>query len=375
MKRLLLLTHLYLGLFSALFLIAISLSGAVIAFEPELNQLVHPQLTTVDPVTGPIDWDQTRALVEREAPGWKVIRFYFPARPQDSTYLRLRSTATHRIRHVYVNQYTGQILGSTEDGSNWIIKVHDLHVNLLSGKVGNTLVTAATLMLGALSITGMVLWWPLRIFRLRRGRLNAGTNRDLHTTIGFWSCLTMFAFSVTGLGLHYQTGKLLTLLEMGSAQSRLTGYGTSIGGMLRTAEEALPGTKIPRLILSEKPGEPIFIYQQFPEDKTPAGRSFTTLDPRTGAVLSTGSSRTAPVLQTALVQWTRELHTGTILGLPTRILAVFFSLLLTVLAVTGPFIWINRQRAKAKGRRALDRHRQSGKPARAKEPARTAAGS
>ncbi len=374
MKRLLLLMHLYLGLTSALFLIAISLSGAVIAFEPELNRLAHPNLTTVEPAGGPVDWDRTRALVERQAPGWKVIRFYFPARPGDSTYLRLRSTATHRIRHIYANQYTGKILGSTEDGSNWIIKVHDLHVNLLSGKIGNMLVTAATLMLGVLSITGIALWWPLRIFRPRRGRSNAGTNRDLHTTLGFWSCTAMFAFSVTGLALHYQTGKLLTLLQTGSAQRSMPGHGTSIGGMLRSAQEALPGTTIPRLILSERPDEPVFVYQRFPEDKTPAGRSFTTLNPRTGAVISSGSSRKAPLLQNALVQWTREVHTGTVLGLPTKILAVFFSLLLTVLAVTGQLIWINRERAKRIGRRALDRHRRSAAPTQSQQSATTAAG-
>ena len=70
----------------------------------------------------------------------------------------------------------------------------------------------------------------------------------------------------------------------------MPGHGTSIEGMLATAREALPGTEIPRLLLPEKKGDPVFIYQRFPEDKTPAGRTFTTLDPDTGAVLSVGSS-------------------------------------------------------------------------------------
>jgi uncharacterized iron-regulated membrane protein len=96
---------------------------------------------------------------------------------------------------------------------------------------------------------------------------------------------------------------------------------------------------------------------RFPEDKTPAGRSFITLDPKTGTVLSVGSSRTAPLLQTALVQWTREVHTGTLFGLPSKIAAVIFALLLTVLAVTGPMIWLNKQRATARGRKALRQHK------------------
>jgi uncharacterized iron-regulated membrane protein len=152
--------------------------------------------------------------------------------------------------------------------------------------------------------------------------------------------------------LHYQTGKLLDLLNTANTAKSMPGHGTSIEGMLATARETLPGAAIPRLLLPEKKGDPVFICQRFPEDKTPAGRSFTTLDPKTGAVLSFGSSRTAPFLQTALVQWTREVHTGTIFGLPTQILAAFFALLLSVLALTGPLIWINKQRAAVRGRRA-----------------------
>ena len=133
----------------------------------------------------------------------------------------------------------------------------------------------------------------------------------------------------------------------------MPGHGTTIEGMLRTARETIPGSTIPRLLLPEKAGDPVFIYQRFPEDKTPAGRSFTTLDPKTGAVLSFGSTRTASALQTALVQWTREIHTGTILGLPTQIAASFLGLMLSVLAITGPAIWMSKQWALAKGRRAL----------------------
>src|SRR5215469_11566417 len=164
MKKLLLYLHLYIGLAAALFLIAISLSGAVIAFEPELNRAFHPELTNVQPAGTQLDWDTFRARVEAQTPGWKLIRFYFPERPDLSTYVRLRNTSTHKIRHVYANQYTGQVLGSTEDGSNWILKVHDLHVNFLSGKIGNQIVTWSTAALLLLSLTGIVLWWPRKVF-------------------------------------------------------------------------------------------------------------------------------------------------------------------------------------------------------------------
>lgn len=353
MKKLLLNVHLCVGLVAALFLIALSISGAVIAFENELNRAFHPQLTNVVPDGRVLDWDTVRDRVEQQAPGWKLIRLYFPDRPDLSTYVRLRSSTTHRIRHVYVNQYTGTILGSTEDGSNWILRVHDLHVNLLSGKIGNQIVAWSTFGLMLLSLSGVILWWPRKVFRFQRTPSLVRLNRDVHYSVGFWSFLAMFAFSITGLGLHYQTGKLPNLLNTPSAAATMPGHGTSIEGMLRTARETLPGTTIPRLLLPEKAGDPVFIYQRFPEDKTPAGRCFTTLNPKTGAVLSFGSTRTAPLLQTALVEWTREIHTGTTLGLPTQIAASFFGLMLSVLAITGPLIWISKQLALAKCRRAL----------------------
>lgn len=358
MRKWLLYIHLYVGLVAAFFLICISISGSIIAFEPELNHAFHPELTNA-PVTGPrLSWDDFKARVEQQSPGWKLIRFYFPDQPDRSTYVRLRNTATHKIRHVYVNQYTGQVLGSTEDGSDWIIRVHDLHVNFLSGKAGNKIVTWSTVGLLLLSITGIIVWWPRFTFRFHRDSPLPRLNRDLHMSLGFWSSLAMFGFAITGLGLHYQTGKLLDLLNKPSAAAAMPGHGTTIEGMMQTAREALPGAEIPRLLLSEKKGDPVFMYMRFPEDKTPAGRSFTTLDPKTGAVLSVGSSRTAPLLQTALVQWTREIHTGTILGTPTKIVVVCFALGLTVLAITGPLIWWIKQRAIWHGKKVHRKKRQ-----------------
>jgi uncharacterized iron-regulated membrane protein len=352
-KKFLAMLHLFVGLTSSFFLICMSLSGAVIAFEAPLNRLVHPELTKVVPTGPALSWDEVKARVEQEEPGWKLVRFYFPDRADWSTYVRLRSKATHKIRHVYVDQYTGAVLGSTEDGSNWILKVHDLHVNFLSGKAGNQIVTWSTVALLLLSLSGIVLWWPRKVFGVASTAPAARLNRELHYTVGFWSFLAMVAFAVTGLGLHYQTGKLLNLLNTASATRNLPGHGTTIDGMLEAAREALPGADIPRLLLPEKAGDPVFIYQRYPEDKTPAGRSFTTLDPKTGRVLSVGSSRSAPFLQTALVQWTREVHTGTLLGVPGEILVSLFASMLVVLAMTGPMIWWNKWRASARGRKAL----------------------
>jgi uncharacterized iron-regulated membrane protein len=55
-------------------------------------------------------------------------------------------------------------------------------------------------------------------------------------------------------------------------------------------------------------------------------------------------SRTGPLGFRIVKLWNREIHTGDILGWPTRIIAAAASLTLPLLAVTGPLIWWNRRR-------------------------------
>jgi uncharacterized iron-regulated membrane protein len=68
MRKLLLNLHLYVGLAAAFFLVWLSVSGAIIAFEGELNRTFHPQLTNVKPEGQPMNWDDFRARVEQQLP-------------------------------------------------------------------------------------------------------------------------------------------------------------------------------------------------------------------------------------------------------------------------------------------------------------------
>jgi uncharacterized iron-regulated membrane protein len=65
-----------------------------------------------------------------------------------------------------------------------------------------------------------------------------------------------------------------------------------------------------------------------------------------GTVLYTRSARTVHLPTRLFREWNREVHTGDILGWPTRILACLMSLMLPVLAVTGPLFWWNKKRVR-----------------------------
>jgi uncharacterized iron-regulated membrane protein len=351
MRKLLLRTHLYVGVAACLFLVILGLTGAVIAFENELNRSINPWLLRVQPRSTQLAWETIRRTVEQQQPQWRVQRIYMPATDSDSTYVRLVSRADGKTREIYVDQYTGETLGRKELANQLIWKIHDIHVTLSMGNAGGRLVVAASIGLLALSLSGLYLWWPHKIFRFRMAPQLARTNFDAHRVLGFWSSAAMFLFAVTGINLHIQTGGVLfDMMDAKSSSIASAGHGTTADGMLQSAQEAVPGAR-PMRISFWGDGRPVLVQMRFPEDHTPAGRTAVTLDPRAGKVLTVVSSRTAPMIYTALVEWNREIHTGTIVGLPSRVVAAALSFLLTVLAVSGPMIWANRKLLRARGRR------------------------
>ena len=66
----------------------------------------------------------------------------------------------------------------------------------------------------------------------------------------------------------------------------------------------------------------------------------------TDDVLRFDNTRAIPVVLKYARMWNGEIHTGEIFGWPTRILACIFSLAVATLAVTGLWIWWNRNRAQ-----------------------------
>jgi uncharacterized iron-regulated membrane protein len=73
---------------------------------------------------------------------------------------------------------------------------------------------SGSLALLCLSLSGLHLWWPRKVFRFRRAAQAARINYDLHRTLGFWSSLAMFLFALTRVNLHIQTGgKLFDVMD------------------------------------------------------------------------------------------------------------------------------------------------------------------
>ena len=353
-RKIILIFHLVGGLISALFLIALGLTGSALVFEGEIDHWLNGSRVWVQPQGDPRPLSELCAEVERQHPGSRVDAV-MPSESAKVAYkMHLRPTGAGKGFMIALDQYTGRELGSLDGANTFMSKVHQFHTNLLLGPRGKLITAAGAMFLFALSISGLVLWWPRKLWKWSALRKRTAGSFELHNVVGFYASIFMVIFAVTGLVIHWDT-ELKSFINRKSGAPETPSIakvapirGTArmdAGGLLDAAQRAVPGARVTSIQGIGGNGA-VRITMKYPEDGTPAGRTNLFLDPVTGEVLSCETSRTAPLGVKIAKLWNREIHTGDLRGLPTRIFACIASSTLPLLAITGPLIWWNRWRRK-----------------------------
>jgi len=354
MRKVLLQVHLWTGLVAAVFLLLLGVSGAIIAFENELDRSLNRKLSYVQPQSQPLTLEAItqKLLANYPGSGTKIDGFELPQRPDLSMFVGLTDASGKQIG-LAVDPYSGEVLGDAAQANHFVSKVHQFHTHLLAGEVGKQIAGWSGVFLLLLSITGIVLWWRAKVFRLPRSGSGVRFNFELHNTVGLLSSVFLFVFAWTAICIHWERpiGRLAQQMSPAPA-ARPTAPAIPVAGtaplsadrLVEIARNTLPDAKVVFLQMPSRPKQPASLALKFPEDRTPLGRTRMTIDAYTGRVLRVQSSREMSSPMKYAQMWNREIHTGDILNLPTRILAAFFSLMLPVLAITGPLIWWNRRR-------------------------------
>src|ERR1017187_9281365 len=120
MRKLLFNLHLYTAMVAGVFILILGLTGAVMAFEPELDHVLHSRLSYVAPQGHTMALSAVGAAVQKAFPGERAAGYLFPTDPNFSYQVGTKKGT------VYVNQYTGEILGLREPGPTLISKIHQL---------------------------------------------------------------------------------------------------------------------------------------------------------------------------------------------------------------------------------------------------------
>ena len=194
--------HFYAGLFVIPFMILLSLTGIVYLFKPQLDPLLYPELLEVQAAGTPLSADQLLQCLQQAEPAAVVSKYLPPVNAERSA--QFVATLDGRETHLFLDPYSGALLGQQDAQDNLQAIARALHGELLIGTVGDRLIELAAGWGVVLVVSGLYLWWP-------RGQGGAGVLwprlsargrllwRDLHAVSGFWGSALLLFMLLTGM--------------------------------------------------------------------------------------------------------------------------------------------------------------------------------
>ena len=197
--------HLWVGLFVALYIFFIGITGSILVFRKEIEASTRPAALRSQ-WKGParIDLPAALASIEKAFPGKKVSFIYAP-KPDVPAFVGLLPDK-RGVRMVAVDPNDGAVIGSeSSDQHPFMRLVGQFHYFLLLPRSPGLMLNGigAALLL-VLTLSGLVIWWP-GIKAWKRGfvvNFSKGWKRinyDSHSVIGFWTLAIVSFWAISGL--------------------------------------------------------------------------------------------------------------------------------------------------------------------------------
>jgi sulfite reductase (NADPH) flavoprotein alpha-component len=347
MRRLILNIHLAIGLVAGLFMIVLGVTGSILAFEPQLDRLLHRDTSYIEVGGKSLSLAEIGDAVSRKYPGESIVA-YLP-----STEANFPTQVVLSRGIVSVNQYTGEILGVCTRGQSILGIVRALHSRLAARDVGHAVVRWTSVVILLSLISGLYLWWPVKRMRISGKWWSARFWYDLHSSIGFFSLLPMLFIAGTGTLLSFedQASRLIDKMTASrtinkhqatpAPESRTDGALITPDQAVAIARAELPGA-VPYRVQMPQYGGFYVVALEYPKNRVVGDHNSISVDPLTGriAVAHLSSDLT---FRERFMAASSAIHTATIWGMPSRIVGALASILLPLQAVSGLLIWLRRK--------------------------------
>jgi uncharacterized iron-regulated membrane protein len=366
--------HSLLGLLFGLPLVLIGLTGSVLTFREPIDRALNPDLLSPTPSAKPSSARAYAAMLEEAAQFVprgalpQALELPTDARPVSTLSFKHTADGGEHWYEVTFDPRTRERLGAraTWGASEWtrrslIYQIYDLHVSLLLGPTGQTVVGLCALGLCASLLTGIWLWWPragrLRAaLTMRRRASSARRNYELHRLLGLYGTLSLAVLGFSGS--YFVFPELVTSLlrplcapVQPQPPARPTSSPVfSLDQVLPLAKRTHPQMPVKSILL---PGGNLGAYVvTWDAGPTQIVRSSFAAD--NGAELQRRDDRVdARAPGDVILDWQFPLHSGQAFGMWSRVLIALTGVVPLLLWFTGLAVW----RKRALGRAALHRGR------------------
>lgn len=367
--------HLYLSFAAGLVILICCLTGAILVFEKDLQMAFNKDRYYVAQGSTKLSIEQLITKVKDSFPGSKIngVKVYrdvtrsaeFSISAPEKKEVRPKETTAAPQRQpgftIFVNPYTGQVLEKYSYRETGFYQVFALHRWLLGGdkSVGKYIVGISTLIFLFILITGVILWWPktkkILIQRLKI-KQDAGWKRishDLHMVFGFYSAIFLFIFAFTGLAWSFEWFNdgiyKVTNSPLKAAPPPKSVYTNtepvSLSNSLATAQSVYSDAVYYNLSLPKDSAEAITVSALPQNAIHESATDAVYIDQYSGKVLSQlpfSNRSVGAQVRSAF----KPVHTGSIWGMPSKIIAFIVCLMGVTFPITGTIMWWNRTRKK-----------------------------
>ncbi|WNL42564.1 PepSY domain-containing protein [Halomonas sp. PAMB 3264] len=194
--------HFYAGLLVLPFLITLSITGALYLFKDEIDAIVHADVKRVA-VQQSVQTPAAQVSAALDAHPGTALKYTAPATPESSAEVTVRTTNDERLA-VYVNPYTGRVLGALDDRGTIMWTVRKLHSFKLFGATPRKLIEITGGFAILLVLTGVYLWWPRTnarggVVSVRGAPQKRVFWRDLHAVTGLFVGAFILFLAITGM--------------------------------------------------------------------------------------------------------------------------------------------------------------------------------
>ncbi|CAM3380271.1 PepSY-associated TM helix domain-containing protein [Flavobacterium chungbukense] len=356
--------HLWLGLSSGLIVFIVALSGSILVFEDEIDAFVNPEFYKVSTIgTKKLPVDVHVHFIKKKYAITQLHRIQTYENPARTVIIS--GIDDNKKDQIFsVDPYTGKILAAIPEKSRFFSVMLDLHRHLIMGDIGKFITGCSCLIFVFMLISGIILWCPKKIKNLKQRltvKWNASFKRanwDFHSKFGFYSFLFLLIISLTGLTWSFKWFESgIYLLADGTAKkpSAKVENPTKVDpkldktffyqNMLLKTEQIYKYKGDTQIRIPSDTINSIMAIKLNIEKSIPNISSMAYFDKYTGKLL-----KIKPYESFSNGDKVRRLiypiHTGSIYGYPTKILAFLVCLFAATLPITGFFIWMGRKKKR-----------------------------
>jgi uncharacterized iron-regulated membrane protein len=363
--------HLWLGLSSGLFVCFLGITGCILAFEREIEDLTQSYRFVESQKRPYLPPSRLKAIADPLVAGKHAHSVsYQQGKASQVVYYGFQPDYYWTV---FLDPYTGKVLKVKNMDDDFFRIVIDGHYYLwLPPNVGQPVLASATLLFLFLLFSGLVLWWPKnkaaskKRFSIKWNAKWKRVNYDLHNVLGFYMTwiLIFVAFSGLVMGFQWFAKSAYFVASGGKA---LNQFEESFSDTTLVQNKALDKPTMD--ILWERTMAGLGNFQGGLEVHPPQGPKAAielALNPDTDTYWKTDYTyfdqytlKEIPVkhvfgklaeakLADKLIRMNYDIHIGAIAGLPGKIMAFLASLIAASLPITGFIIWWGKRKKSNK---------------------------